>query len=118
MRHVEEGYQMFTTEQMSDLQTKLRDAFASAQGRATARARELEQEARKVLETLGDRAQAELKVLLASAARGSREQLTALGIELEKLGKKLQEIAVRSTPKAGSTDSASPPPPQRSTPAS
>jgi hypothetical protein len=64
-----------------------------------------------VLETLGVRAQAELKVRLASAARGSREQLTALGIELEKLGKKLQEIAVRSAPKAGSTDSASPPPP-------
>jgi hypothetical protein len=97
---------------MSEFQTKLHEAFQQAQTRAAARARELEQEARKVLETLGDRAQAELKVLLASAARGSREQLTALGIELEKLGKKLQEIAVRSAPpKAGSTDSASPPQP-------
>jgi phytoene/squalene synthetase len=96
---------------MSEFQTRLHEAFQQAQTRAAARARELEQEARKVLEKLGDRAQAELKVLLASAAKGSREQLTALGIELEKLGKKLQEIAVRSAPKGGSTDSASPPQP-------
>ncbi|HEY4770400.1 MAG TPA: hypothetical protein VIH51_07225 [Myxococcales bacterium] len=93
---------------MSEFQTKLHEAFQQAQTRAAARARELEQEARKVLETLGDRAQAELKVLLASAARGSREQLSVLGIELEKLGKKLQEIAIRSAPKAGSADSGSP----------
>ena len=96
---------------MSEFQTKLHEAFQQAQTRAAARARELEQEARKVLETLGDRAQTELKVLLASAARGSREQLSVLGIELEKLGKKLQEIAIRSAPKAGSTDPASPPQP-------
>lgn len=86
---------MFTTEQMSDLQTKLRDAFASAQGRATARARELEQEARKVLETLGDRAQAEVKTFLQQARINSREQLAVLGAELEKLGKRLQEIAAQ-----------------------
>src|SRR6266481_1143195 len=82
---------------MSEFQTKLHEAFQQAQTRAAARARELEQEARKVL--------------LALAARGSREQLTVLGVELEKLGKKLQEIAIRSAPKAGSTDSASPPQP-------
>jgi phytoene/squalene synthetase len=86
---------MFTTEQMSDLQTKVRDAFSSAQSRATARAREFEQEARKVLETLGDRAQAEMKTLLQQAQTSSREQLAVLGAELEKLGKKLQEIAAR-----------------------
>jgi len=34
-----------------------------------------------------------------------------LGVELEKLGKKLQEIAIRNAPKAGSTDPASPPQP-------
>src|SRR5882724_2874638 len=89
---------------MSEFQTKLHEAFQQAQTRAAARAREL-------LETLGDRAQAELKVLLASAARGSREQLSVLGVELEKLGKKLQEIAIRNAPKAGSTDPASPPQP-------
>ena len=96
---------------MSEFQTRLHEAFHQAQTRAAARARDLEQEARKVLEKLGDRAQAELKILLASAARGSREQLSVLGIELEKLGKKLQEIAIRSAPKAGSTDSGSPPQP-------
>src|SRR5882724_4220007 len=87
------------------------DGHHRAASASRARARELEQEARKVLETLSDRAQAELKVLLELAARGSREQLTVLGVELEKLGKKLQEIAIRSAPKAGSTDSASPPQP-------
>src|SRR6266403_1172827 len=65
---------------MSEFQTKLHEAFQQAQTRAAARARELEQEARKVLETLGDRAQAELKILLASAARGSREQLSVPGV--------------------------------------
>jgi len=40
-----------------------------------------------------------VKVRLASAARGSREQLTLWG-SMEKIGKKLQEIAVRSAPKA------------------
>jgi len=38
---------------MSEFQTKLHEAFQQAQTRAAARARELEQEARKVLETLG-----------------------------------------------------------------
>jgi phytoene/squalene synthetase len=97
---------MFTTEQMSDLQTKLHDAFTSAQSRATARARELEQEARKVLETLGDRAQAEVKTLLQQARTSSREQLAVLGAELEKLGKRLQVIAAqpgKATEKAPET---------------
>src|SRR5713226_9430841 len=95
MRYAKEAYQMFSTEQMSDLQTKLRDAFTSAQSRATARARGLEQEARKVLETLGDRAQAEVKTLLQQARTSSREQLAVLGVELEKLGKRLQVIAAQ-----------------------
>src|SRR5207302_7288319 len=61
--------------------------------KATARAKELEQEARKVLEMLGDRAQAELVRLLQLAQSNSREQLGTLGVELEKLGKKLQQLA-------------------------
>ena len=75
---------------------RIQEAFQQAQTKAAARAREFEQEARKVLETLGDRAQAELKVLRAFAQKGSREQMAALGVELEKLGKKLQEIAARN----------------------
>ena len=81
---------------MSEFQTRLQEAFQQAQARATTRAREFEQEARKVLETLGDRAQAELRVLLHNAAKGSCEQLTAVGVELEKLGKKLQEVAAKA----------------------
>jgi|SRR4051812_48373485 hypothetical protein len=78
---------------MAEFQTKFQEAFRGAQARATARAKEMEQEARKVLETLGDRAQAELKTLLHLAQKGSREQMALLGVELEKLGKKLQELA-------------------------
>ena len=78
---------------MTEFQTKIQEAFQQAQVKAAARAREFEQEARKVLETLGDRAQAEVKTLLAQAETMSREQMGALGVELEKLGKKLQEMA-------------------------
>jgi len=93
---------------MSEFQTRIQEAFHQAQARAATRAREFEQEARKVLETLGDRAQAELKVVLQSAAKGSCGQLTALGVELEKLGKKLQEVAAKAAqsngaPKPGAT---------------
>ena len=85
---------------MTEFQTKIHEAFQQAQTRAAARAREWEQEARKVLETLGDRGQAALKVLFQNAQKGSREQIHTLGVELEKLGKKLQEIAAKSAPKA------------------
>jgi len=83
---------------MADFQKRIEEAFQQAQSKATARAREFEAEARKVLETLGDRAQAELKTLLQHAQTTSREQMGILGVELEKLGKKLQELA--ATPKA------------------
>ena len=86
---------------MSEFQTRIQEAFQQAQARATTRAREFEQEARKVLENLGDRAQAELKVVLQSAAKGSSAQLTALGVELEKLGKKLQEVAAKAAQSNG-----------------
>jgi F0F1-type ATP synthase membrane subunit b/b' len=78
-----------------EFQTKLHDAFTQAQTKASARAKEFEQEARKVLETLGDRAQAEVKTLIHQAQTTSREQLGAIGVELEKLGKKLQELATQ-----------------------
>ena len=100
---------------MTEFQTRIQEAFQQAQTRATARAKEWEAEARKVLETLGDRAQAELKVLLQNAQKGSREQINTLGVELEKLGKKLQEIAAKSASKAeaavnGATPPAATPP--------
>ena len=78
---------------MTDFQKEIEEAFNQAQAKASARAREFEAEARKVLETLGDRAQAEVKVLLQRAQNMSREQMGILGVELEKLGKKLQELA-------------------------
>ena len=83
---------------MNDFQTRLHEAFQQAQTKAAARAKDFEKEARKVLETLGDRAQAELKTLLQNAQSSSREQMHLLGVELEKLGKKLQELA--TAPKA------------------
>jgi hypothetical protein len=92
---------MFTAEQM-------KDAFNQAQNRASTRARAFEQEARKVLETLGDRAQAEVKRLLELARTGSREQLGAVGVELEKLGKKLQEIAAQTAKTAEKPAEAAP----------
>lgn len=84
---------------MTEFQTKIQERFQQAQAKAATRVREFEQEARKVLETLGDRAQAELKVFVEFAQKGSRDQILNLGIELEKLGKKLQEIAAKSEPK-------------------
>lgn len=78
---------------MNDFQTKIQEAFQQAQTKATARAREFEAEARKVLETLGDRAQAEMRTLLHNAQQSSREQMALIGAELEKLGRKLQELA-------------------------
>jgi hypothetical protein len=74
---------------MTNFQAKAQEAFRDAQ----VKARAFEKDARKLAETLGDRAQAELKGLLQVAQSGSREQIHALGVELEKLGKKLQKAA-------------------------
>lgn len=82
---------MFSTEQVNEFQTRFSEAVKDAQKKAQDRAKEFE----KVLETLGDRAQAELKTLLSLAQSSSREQMGALGVELEKLGKKLQELATQ-----------------------
>jgi hypothetical protein len=92
----------------NEFQSKLHEAFQQAQTKATTRAREFEQEARKVLETLSDRAQAELKTLLATARSGSREQMHVLGVGLEKLGKRLQELSKASTAKAAPASDSNP----------
>ena len=95
---------------MNEFQTKIQEAYKQAQNKATARAKEWEKEARKVLETLGDRAQTEFRGMLKTAERSSREQLAALGVELEKLGKKLQEIAAKNAePVQAPVNGATPP---------
>lgn len=76
-------------EQMNQFQSRLNETLGAAQKRA----QEIEAEARKVVETLGDRAQAELKVLLTQAQGLSKEQVAHLGDELVKLGTRLQELA-------------------------
>jgi len=95
---------------MSEFQSRLHGAFQQAQAKAAARAKEFEQEARKVLETLGDRAQAELKVFVEFAQKGSREQMAILGVELEKLGKKLQVMAARNGETAANSSTPPTPP--------
>lgn len=80
------GLTMFTSEQV-------KQAFGTAQAKAAAKAKEFEAEARKVLEALGDRAQAELKVLISTARSDTRSRIADLGAELEKLGRKVQELA-------------------------
>jgi F0F1-type ATP synthase membrane subunit b/b' len=62
------------TEQINQFQARFTETFSAAQKRAQMRAREFEVEARKVLETLGDRAQAELKVLLRQVKLGNHLQ--------------------------------------------
>jgi len=91
---------MFTSEQV-------RQAFGTAQAKATAKAKEYEAEARKILEALGDRAQAELKVLLSQAKVETRGRIADLGAELEKLGRKVQELARTATPKETASETQS-----------
>jgi methyl-accepting chemotaxis protein len=91
MRHPE--VTMFSTEQVNQFQARLHDVIQQAQTRATARAKEIEAASRKVLETLGDKAQIELKQLLSQAKVDTREQVERFGAELEKLGKKIQAMA-------------------------
>lgn len=95
---------------MTEFQTRIQEAFHQAQTKATARAKEWEKEARKVLETLGDRAPADFREFLLNAQKRSYEQLGALGVELEKLGKKLQEIAAKSAPAAAASVNGATPP--------
>ena len=92
MRHPE-VIPMFSTEQVTQFQARLHDVIQQAQSRATARAKELEAASRKMLETLGDRAQMELTQLLSAAKIDTRDQVERFGAELEKLGKKIQAMA-------------------------
>ena len=80
-------------QQMNEFQTRINETFGAAAQRAQTRAKELETEARKLFDTLGGRAQAELRVLLGQAQGMSREQVAQFGGELVKLGNRLQEMA-------------------------
>jgi hypothetical protein len=84
---------MFANEQVKRWESKVQETLAGAQKVAQERARRVEAEARKALELLGDRAQAEMKQLLATAHEGTRERWAKLGGELIKLGQHLQEMA-------------------------
>ena len=84
---------MFTSGQFNEFQNRVQEVLHTAQNRATARAKEFESEARKLFDLVGDRAQVELKSFLAGAKTDTRESVLNLGVEIEKLGKRLQEIA-------------------------
>jgi hypothetical protein len=73
--------------------SKFQKTIRGAQDKVRGRAKAIEQDARKLAETLQDRAQGEMKALIKIAREGSREQVFAFGVELEKWGKKLQEAA-------------------------
>jgi F0F1-type ATP synthase membrane subunit b/b' len=88
---------MFTSGQFNEFQIKVQEVLHAAQSRATARAKEFETEAKKLFDLVGDRAQVELKSFLAGAKSDTRAQVESLGIEIEKLGKRLQEIAHTAT---------------------
>jgi hypothetical protein len=94
------------SEQMNQIQSRLNETLGAAQKRA----HEFEAEARKIVETLGDRAQTELKVLLAQAQGLSKEQVAQLGGELVKLGTRLQEAAKSWKATNGKASSADGPP--------
>jgi hypothetical protein len=84
---------MFTSGQFNEFQSRVQEVLHTAQARAAARAKEFESEARKLFDLVGDRAQVELKSFLAGAKSDTRDSISNLGLEIEKLGKRLQEIA-------------------------
>jgi hypothetical protein len=84
---------MFTSGQLNELQNRVQEVLHAAQSRATARAKEFETEARKLLDLVGDRAQVELKSFLAGAKTDTRDSIANLGVEIEKFGKRIQELA-------------------------
>jgi F0F1-type ATP synthase membrane subunit b/b' len=88
---------MFTSGQLNEFQNRFQEVLQTAQARATARAKEFESEARKLLDLVGDRAQVELKSFLSGARSDTRDSVAHLGLEIEKLGKRLQEIARAAT---------------------
>jgi hypothetical protein len=80
---------------MAGFETRVRELLREVEQKVRA----FDKDARKMAETLGDRAQAGLKEIVQLAQTGSREQVQALGLELEKLGKKLQTAAAEMKPK-------------------
>ena len=80
---------MASTENVKDFGAKVQEQFKDAQ----VRAKGLEAEARKAFQSLSEKAQVELKGWLTQAQATSRDSLSALGGELVKLGKRLQELA-------------------------
>jgi methyl-accepting chemotaxis protein len=102
---------MFSTEQVNQFQARFHEVIQQAQTRAAARAKEIEAASRKMLETLGDRAQSELTQLLSAAKVDTREQVERFGAELEKLGRRIQAMA-RSAGQASDANGAARPGPQ------
>ena len=84
---------MFANQQVKQWESKVHASIAEAQKIAQQRARQVESEARKALELLGDRAQAELKQFFAQAQEGTRGQWSKFGGELIKVGTKIQEMS-------------------------
>jgi hypothetical protein len=84
---------MFATEQVKQWESKFQSSIAEAQKIAQEKARQVEAEARKAFELLGDRAQAEVKQLLSQAQSGTRDQWVKVGEQFIKFGTKLQEMA-------------------------
>lgn len=87
-------------EQFNGFQAKVQEQFKDAQVKATTRAKEIEVEARKAFQNLSEKAQVELKGFMGQAETVSREGLHALGAELVKLGKRLQELGKQVEAKA------------------
>ena len=84
---------MFATDQVKQWESKFQHTIAEAQKVAQARARQVEAEARKAFELLGDRAQAEVKQLLSHAQTETRDQWVKVGEQFIKFGTKIQEMA-------------------------
>lgn len=84
---------MFATDQVKQWESKFQHTIAEAQKVAQARARQVEAEARKAFELLGDRAQAEVKQLLSQAQTETRDQWVKVGEQFIKFGTKMQEMA-------------------------
>jgi F0F1-type ATP synthase membrane subunit b/b' len=89
-----------TSEQINGFQAKVQEQLKDAQAKAASRAKELEAEARKAFQHLGEKAQVEIKGWLSHAELSSRESLHAIGAELVKLGKRLQEVGKQVEAKA------------------
>ena len=81
-------------------QAKVQEQLKGVQDMAQKGAKDLEAEARKAFASLSEKTQVELKGWLTTAQTTSREQVAALGGELMKLGKRLQEIATRQAAEA------------------